>query len=142
MKHSKSEQLVIDMFADDFGFFGRTTCTAMEVNRLFQISIGRCLVKEMRGGMVVNTIGIPQNPDRFMGKFKSAKGLSDDELQFVFAYYREFSLLYSGEIKNIVRLLHYSVVNDEEWLNNVDNYGRPKKLMKTSNIEVLNQLVK
>lgn len=139
MKLSNSEQLVVDLFADDFGFFDRTTYTAMEVSRLFQISVGRCLVKEMRSGMVVNTIGLPQNPDRFMRKFKSAEELSDDELQFVFAYYREFSLLYSGEIKNVVHLLHYSVVNDEDWLKNVDALGRPKKLMKTSDIEVLNK---
>lgn len=138
MKFSKNEQLVIDLFADDHGFYDRYSPLALKAKELFQMSVGRCLVKEMRSGMVVNTIGI-RSSDRFMGKFKSAEGLSDEDLLFASAYHREFSVLYSGEIKNIVNLLYYSINNSEDWLNNVDNLGRPKKLLKTSNIEALSK---
>lgn len=143
MKFSNSEQLVVDLFADDYGFYDRYTPLALKTKELFQISVGRCLVKEMRGDLSVNTIGIRNSMGRFMGKFNSAEGLDKGELRLALAYYRHFTLIYRGEIQNVVNLLYYSINNNQEWLNNVDKYGRPKKILKTSSIEALsNEAVK
>lgn len=136
MRIKQYEQLIIDFLSDDYGLYNRPQY--QDVKRLFEISVGRLVVKHIRKLESEDDLVIlPRNTVRYYTRYQSAQGLSDDDVRFACSGYRAALDAFSTHFVSVVDFLRSSVEQNAAWLNNVDDHDRPKKIMKCGSMQQL-----
>lgn len=136
MRIKQYEQLIIDFLSDDYGLYNRPQY--QDVKRLFEISVGRLVVKHIRKLESEDDLVIlPRNTVRYYTRYQSAQGLSDDDVRYACSGYRAALDAFSTHFVSAVDFLRSSVDQNAAWLNNVDDHDRPKKIMKCGSMQQL-----
>jgi hypothetical protein len=136
MRIKQKERLVVDYIADDYGLYDRPQYE--DVKKLFDISVARLIIKHLRKLERDNELQIiSRNPMRYFTRYKSSHGLTANGILYASSAYVEVLNAFSSEISSVIDFLRSSTEDNAAWLHNVDDLGRPKKLMKCGSMAAL-----